>query len=180
MKGVIFTEFLSFVESQFDLAMVDHLITATDPKSGGSYTSVGTYDVHELFAMVAELSKQTEKPVGELVKAFGGHLFKHFTVAHAETLGDVATTEQLLSQVDDRIHVEVRKLYPDAELPSIVFRQIDEKISEVLYNSSRPLADLAEGLIETSICHFGDPISLIREDLAPGDGTAARFTLTRA
>ena len=47
MKGVIFTEFLGFIESQFGLPMVDHLITSTNPDSGGSYTSVGTYSANE-------------------------------------------------------------------------------------------------------------------------------------
>ena len=177
MKGVIFTEFLTFIESQFDLAMVDHLITASNPESGGAYTAVGTYDAGELFAMVVELSKKTETPVPDLVKAFGGHLFQHFTTAHAKTLGDVSSTEQLLSQVENRIHVEVRKLYPDAELPTIGFEQVDEKTAQVMYSSSRPLADLAEGLIESSIAHFKDPITLTREDLPPGNGTEAKLSL---
>lgn len=180
MKGVVFTEFLTFIESQFGIEMVDHLITSTEPESGGAYTSVGTYNAGELFAMVVELSKKTDAPVPDLVKAFGGHLFKHFTVAHAATLGNVTTSEQLLSQVENRIHVEVRKLYPDAELPTIGFEQVSDKVSHVMYSSKRPLADLAEGLIESSIEHFGDPITLSREDLEPGDGTQARFTLTRA
>ena len=57
MKGVIFTEFLGFIEQSFGLPMADHLITATKPESGGAYTSVGTYDSGELVAMVVELGK---------------------------------------------------------------------------------------------------------------------------
>ena len=94
MKGVIFTEFPGFIEQSFGLPMADHLITATKPESGGAYTSVGTYDAHELVAMVVELGKETDTPVPDLIKAFGAHLFKHFVDAHAGTLGNVKTTEE--------------------------------------------------------------------------------------
>ena len=180
MKGVIFTEFLGFIESQFGLPMVDHLITATNPESGGSYTSVGTYSANELVAMVVELGKKTGAPVPGLIKTFGSHLFNHFVEAHSETLGDVKSTEELLSQVENRIHVEVRKLFPDAELPTIGFVEVEPNVSEVIYESKRPFADLAEGLIAAAIEHFKDPIVLTREDFPPADGTHAKFTMVRS
>ena len=179
MKGVIFTEFFNFIEQQFGLEMVDHLIAATKPESGGAYTSVGTYSADELSAMVGELAQRTGSPVSGLVKAFGGHLFFHFTEAHRSTLGDVKSTEELLSQVENRIHVDVRKLFPDAELPTIDFSRIKPDVSQVIYFSKRPFADLAEGLIAAAINHFGDPIELSREDMPPGDGTHAKFVLVR-
>ena len=180
MKGVIFTEFLGFIESQFGLPMVDHLITSTNPESGGSYTSVGTYSANELIAMVVALGEKTETPTSDLIKAFGSHLFNHFVHAHSDTLGNVKSTEELLSQVENRIHVEVRKLFPDAELPTIGFVQLKPDTSEVVYNSKRPFADLAEGLITAAIEHFQDPIVLTREDLPPADGTHAKFTMVRS
>ena len=180
MKGVIFTEFLGFIEEKFGLPMADHLITATNPESKGSYTSVGTYDAGELVAMVVELGKKTETPVPALIKAFGGHLFNHFAAAHSDTMGDVKSTEELLSQVENRIHVEVRKLFPDAELPTIGFVELEPNKSEVIYKSKRAFADLAEGLIAAAIEHFNDPIELTREDLPPGDGTHAKFLMVRS
>lgn len=179
MKGVVFTEFLNFVEQQHDLTVVDSLITETQPASGGSYTTVGTYDAGELVAMVVELGKRTGTPVDKLIRAFGGHLFRHFAVEHKDTLGPVQSTEELLSSVENRIHVEVRKLFPDAELPTIGFEQLNDSTCEVHYQSNRPFADLAEGLIASAIEHFGDPIDMAREDLSPHDGTHAKFLLKR-
>lgn len=179
MKGVIFTEFLTYVENHYGIATVDTLITATSPPSGGAYTAVGTYDVSELVAMLMELSRISETPVSELTKSFGKHLFQHFAVAHADTMAGITTAEQLLGSVGERIHGEVRKLFPDAELPSIDFCRINAATSELHYRSSRPLADLAEGLILASIEHFGDSIQVSRTDLAPGKGTHAVFQLIR-
>jgi hypothetical protein len=180
MKGVIFTEFLAFIEQEFDLLMVDHLVSATRPASGGAYTAVGTYEAGELMAMVFELSRKLGVPAADLVKAFGRHLFRYFVSSHAVTMGEVRTTEELLASVENRIHVEVRKLFPDAELPTIGFEQIDLQTSVVLYQSKRPLADLAEGLIAASIDHFKEPIAIKREDLPPRNGTHVKFTLVRS
>ena len=106
--------------------------------------------------------------------------FNHFVEAHSETLGNVKSTEELLSQVENRIHVEVRKLFPDAELPTIGFVEVEPNVSEVVYQSQRPFADLAEGLITAAIEHFKDPIVLTREDFPPADGTHAKFTMVRS
>ena len=179
MKGIVFTEFTGFVERRFGLAMVDRLILETAPCSGGVYTSVGTYDAGELIAMAARLSEITDVSVSALVKEFGGHLFQHFVISHASTMGNVSSSEALLRSVDDHIHVEVRKLFPDAELPKIEFVKLSDSTCNVLYQSSRPFADLAEGLIDASIRHFGEAIQLSRQDLEPFDGTHAVFHLVR-
>src|SRR5262245_35992633 len=52
MKGVVFTEFLEMVGAKFGEDMVDDVILACELPSGGAYTSVGTYDHQELFALV--------------------------------------------------------------------------------------------------------------------------------
>jgi hypothetical protein len=179
MKGVVFTEFLAFVEDTHGLATVDEILNNCKTETGGAYTAVGTYNASELFQMVAELSRLKSTHPTELVKAFGAHLFRYFTDSHAASLAYVHSTEQLLASVDQRIHVEVRKLFPDAELPSIQFRRLDDQTSEVIYRSTRPLADLAEGLILEAIAHYRDPIRCERNDLPPSDGTHARFLLMR-
>lgn len=159
--------------------MADHVITTASPESGGAYTSVGTYDAGELVAMVVALGAHCGTPAPEVTKSFGVHLFNHFVESHADTLGNVKMTVELLGQVENRIHVEVRKLFPDAELPTIRFTRIDESTAEVIYQSTSPFANLAEGLIASAIAHFGDPIELDREYLAPEDGTHAKFVLVR-
>jgi hypothetical protein len=48
------------------------------------------------------------------------------------------------------------------------------------YRSQRPFADLAQGLIEGCVEHFGEPIDVQRENLdgLPGE-TRVRFLLTK-
>jgi hypothetical protein len=126
--------------------------------------------------MVGELSKAIEQPAQELVFEFGKHMFGKFLSSYPDAFERVTSTFELLVRVEDVIHVEVRKLYPDAELPSFTFPQTEDDCLEVIYESSRPFADLAHGLIAACIEHFGEQLEIVRTDLV-NDGTHTRFLL---
>jgi len=164
MKGVVFTEFLEMVENKFGLELVDQLIESSDLPSGGAYTSVGTYDYQELIQLVVKLGKEISAPVPDLVKAFGSHLFERFTASYPFALQGVGNAADFLANVEGIIHVEVKKLYPDAELPKIDFHRTNENDWQLDYQSTRPFADLCEGLIQACIEYFGDQGELTRED----------------
>jgi hypothetical protein len=73
--------------------------------------------------------------------------------------------------------VEVRKLYPDAELPQFEVRRFGADCLEMIYRSTRPFADLAAGLIAGCVSHFQEEIAVERHLLT--DGTqGTRFLLT--
>jgi hypothetical protein len=78
MKGIVFCEFVEMLENQFTPEMADEIISGAQLTSGGAYTSVGTYDHHEMLALVTRLSEKTGKPVSDLVEAFGRYLFGRF------------------------------------------------------------------------------------------------------
>ena len=179
MKGIVFREFIRMVEDQFSLEMADAIIEASQLASGGSYTSVGTYPHEEMVELVRQLSLRLDQPVPDLLKHFGRHLFQRFTVIHPEYVTTHASAFELLTMLDEHVHVEVRKLYRDAELPSFEHEQLADNKMLFIYRSVRSLADFAEGLIEGCIEHFGQPMNIERIDLpANGNGAHARFTLT--
>ena len=178
MKGVVFTEFQELVEKKFGMEMYDRLVQRCELSTEGAYTSVGTYDHSELLQMVVKLAEATELPVSALVHAFGKHLFQKFTAGSPHLLKHINNSVDLLGNVEGFIHVEVRKLYPDAELPTFEFDQIEEGKWELTYKSTRPFADLAHGLVEAAVEHFDDPIDIEREDVEGSRGTRAKFVLT--
>ncbi len=179
MKGIVFSELLNFVAEQFSLDMVDDIIDASDLPSEGAYTAVGTYDHQEVVQLVSALSRFSGQPVADLIMSFGQHLFTVFAKSYPNYLAGVDTTFPFLIAVEKTIHVEVLKLYPDAELPTFQYECPDPDTMYMTYRSKRALGDLAEGLIRGCIDHFGDPITLEREDMHPGDGTVVRFFLAR-
>ena len=179
MKGIVFREFTDMVENQFGEAMVDDLIETTQPKSGGSYTTVGTYDHAELVAMVGVLSERTGLSGDVLVHHFGKHLAEVFSKKFPAFFDDCPNTFEFLKKIDNHIHVEVKKLYPDAELPKFTYIQHSEQEFELIYESQRNFAHLAHGLIEGCMEHFKEAFQIHREDVADESGTKAIFKLRR-
>jgi Haem-NO-binding len=176
MKGIVFTELLDMVGQMKSEDFVDELIETCDLASGGSYTAVGTYPHQEAVTIVMRLSEMTGSPPGDLLRIFGNHLFGRFAVLYPVFFESVDNAIDFLAQIEDVIHVEVRKLYPDAELPSFdAYRPEDGKL-DLTYRSDRHMGDLAEGLISGCVAHFGIPHSVERSDAADG---SILFRVTR-
>jgi hypothetical protein len=83
-----------------------------------------------------------------------------------------------LESIEDHIHVEVRKLYPDAQLPSFETQRVDNNILKMKYSSERSMSDFALGLIEKTVEHYGEPIDVSRENL-DDMGNNVMFTLIK-
>ncbi|WP_020591396.1 heme NO-binding domain-containing protein [Kiloniella laminariae] len=179
MKGIVFTEFLEMVDGRFGEEFCDRLIEVADLPSGGSYTAVGTYDFNEMITLVEVLSRETGKERAALMKLFGEYLFASFGKRYPVFFAEKTSCFAFLTKINDVIHPEVHKLYPDAELPHFSHDWPDENSFELLYRSSRPFAALAEGLIAGAIVYFGEKITLSVEDLSAGQGTEARFVLCK-
>ncbi|MDP5170181.1 MAG: heme NO-binding domain-containing protein [Bacteroidia bacterium] len=178
MKGIVFTEFLEMVEEKFGFVTADAIVQDADLPSGGIYTAVGTYPHAEIVALVVQLSQKTSIPIPSLLQAFGQHLFPKFVQGYGGFFQNVTDPFVFLSSLENYIHVEVKKLYPDAELPSFDSHFPDEKTLVMEYRSARGMADFALGLLEGCLTHFQDPSTITREDLAP-NGSHTRFVLTR-
>lgn len=176
MKGMIFTEFMGMVENRWSLDMVDTIIARSGVPSGGAYTAVGTYPHEELVALVMSLSQESGIQVPDLIRAYGQHLFGRFADLYPRFFEDIKGCFHFLSGIEDIIHAEVRKLYPDADLPTFKVSQAPGRM-ELAYFSTHPFADLAQGLIEGCLAHFGEDITLTREPGTELGGAQARFTL---
>ena len=164
MKGMVFTEFLELVDTTFSLETSERLIEMSQLPSDGVYTSVGTYDAREMAMLVTNLSTLTGVPVSDLLKSFGRHLFQRFTATFPEFFEGMRSSLDFLPRVEDYVHLEVRKLYPDAELPSFSCDVAQPGSMVMIYRSTRNLPDLAEGLILACIEHFGESLVVRRED----------------
>jgi hypothetical protein len=180
MKGVVFTEFLDMVEGKFSADVVDNIIEAAALPNGGAYTAVGTYPHEELVGMVVAMSKETGIATNTLVKIFGQHLFGRFFVRFPHFFEGISTSFDFLSTIESIIHVEVKKLYPDAQLPRFITEKHTQNELVLVYQSARHFGDLAEGLIQGCIEHFKERVEVFREDIPTADGNAnIRFSLSK-
>lgn len=179
MKGIIFREFINLVETQFSIETADAIITASKIKSNGAYTTVGTYSIDEMLALVNELSSVSGMPAPALFNTFGRYLFNRFSDIHAPYINPYSTVFELLVLLDNHIHVEVRKLYGDAELPSFTHEMINPDCMVLTYRSKRMLADFAEGMLQGCIEHFNETMHVDRQDVFAENDAFTRFTLTK-
>jgi Haem-NO-binding len=178
MKGIVFTQFFEMVEEKFEYKMVDDLLNTTELPSGGIYTAVGTYSHQEIINLVVNLSEKTNIPLTALLRAFGQHLFKTFVKNYHFSIVKATNAFELLSSTHDYIHVEVKKLYPDAELPNFEIEKVDDLNLIMYYKSNRKMADLAYGLIEGCLEHYGEKAIIMQESLNE-DGSSVKFLITK-
>ncbi len=160
MKGIVFREFIDFVEDQAGDDVVDAMIEEANPPSGAAYTAVGKYDWREMVDMVVALSGIIDAPVPDLVRAFGRHLFGRLKTGYPQMLEGPDNAFDFLGTIENKIHVEVLKLYPDAELPTLDVNVISSHELSVVYTSCRPFGDLCIGMIEGCGDHFGEEFEI--------------------
>jgi hypothetical protein len=175
MKGIVFTEFLEMVEETFGYDMVDTLIETTELKSGGVYTAVGTYDHSEIVNLVINLSKQTNTDIDILLHAFGRYIFDTFVKSYPVFFDNCSSSFEFLESIDNYIHVEVLKLYPDATLPRFTTEINDGKMS-MIYISERSMSALAHGLIEKTLEYYSEDMPIQKDNMVD-DGSKVRFVI---
>ena len=179
MKGVVFTEFLEMVEQKFGMEMVNALIENNDLSSDGVYSAVGTYHHSEMVSLVVDLGKRSGITIPDLLKAFGAYLFQTFQTGYPEMFANATNGFEFLQSVDQEIHVEVLKLYPDAELPSFRTELLSEHVLQMDYRSDRAMGALAHGLIEACGEHYNEGYQI---DFQPQteDGKHVRFVIEKS
>jgi len=177
MKGIVFSEFADLVEEKFSPEMYDEIIMESDLPSGGAYTAVGTYEHAEMVQLVSKLSEKTAISVADLLYTFGEHLAERFASIYPIFFQEAGNVFDFMKSLNDHIHVEVLKLYPDADLPHFSFDDSNPDCLVLEYTSERGMADLANGLMNGAIAFYGENISV---KMIPLEGSKhVRFELLR-
>jgi len=153
MKGVVFDILRDMVEENYGLEGWQAILDKSG--SNGIYVSTQSYEDEELMGLVAAASEITGIATGDLVFAFGEFMIPSFYKRFPKFFEDAPNFIKFLVSVDQIIHVEVRKLFPNAGLPTFDYCNEHENSLTMIYKSPRKLCRLAEGLISGSAKHFG-------------------------
>lgn len=178
MKGLVFTTFYDFCEANYGGDVLDDAIQASDLPNDGAYTSVGTYPFSEMVSLVTALAKISGKPLNVILEEFGVHCFTTW-VKNWPSQFDGRKLFDILATIDEFHEREVRKLYPDAELPSFRVEFRTEERLVLGYRSCKPLADLAGGVIKGAAIYLNEPVRLRHEPAQDADGKYVRITINR-
>ncbi len=178
MKGIIFSEFLDLVEDKFGLEVVDKIITQSNLESGGIYTSVGTYNFSEMLQLLQHLSAHTSISIDDLLLVYAEHFFSVIEDSYPGLLATYKDPIEMISSIENHIHVEVRKIYPDAELPTFEVLEKTDNTLVLIYKSSRAMHHFGLGLMNKTFAHFNSTATIVLEKLKE-DGTEVKFLINK-
>lgn len=180
MKGIVFVELLKMAEDLVGEAAVDGVLDTTPLSSGGAFTAVGDYPCSDLVALVGAFSQATSVPGDDLQRRFGHWMMAAFKTHYPGFFDSKPDVLAMLEAIEGEVHVEVRKIYPDAELPTFATRRLAPGALRMDYSSTRPLVPFCQGLIEGCVDHFGAPATIETRDLSAGGDARAEFTIRYA
>lgn len=174
MKGIVFTEFLELVEEKFGLETVDLIIEKSNLESEGVYTAIGTYEFSEMLQLLIHLSEQTGISIDKLLLTYGEHFFNVIEKSYQGMLDMYKDPISMLASIENHIHVEVRKIYPDAELPTFIIEEKTEDSLIMIYKSSRAMHHFGLGLMNKTFEHFNKSATITLEKINE-NGTEVKF-----
>ena len=178
MKGIVFTEFLDLVEDKFGLEMVDKIISQSKLESEGIYTAIGTYSFSEMLQLVTNLSGNTGISTDDLLLVYAEHFFSVIETSYPDLLATYNDPIEMLASIENHIHVEVLKIYPDAELPTFIVENKTENSITMVYKSSRAMHHFGLGLMNKTFEYFNSTAEITLEKIKE-DGTEVRFIISK-
>ena len=178
MKGIILSEFVEYLEHTVGESTAQKIIDDSQLASEGAYTRVGHYDYHEFLQLITHSVAETEKEASELLDGFSGHLFSVFKRDYGVFFEDTDSAIEMLMKIENHIHVEVLKLYPDAELPRFD-HTIESRQLILRYRSPRPFALVARSLVGACLKFFGGREKLLSSEISK-DMKSATFVISVA
>ncbi|MFT7091199.1 MAG: hypothetical protein ACJAYW_001162 [Candidatus Azotimanducaceae bacterium] len=149
------------VETQFGMTEWNEVLD--EAGLTGVYTSSALYSDDELLTLVSIISERNHVPVDDLIFAFGQHLFPAFSSRYPKLISPYDNLFDFLECIDSVIHVEVKKLHPDAITPLFLHERLSDRRLKLEYRSERQFCTLALGLIDGAAEHFKQAYDLVHE-----------------
>jgi hypothetical protein len=174
---MLFTELLNFIDRKCDMATAEQIIDGAELESLGAYTSVGNYAHEEMTSLVVSASSVLQVPAQALMRKFGQELFSQLYESHPQFFEEGINDAPLfLARVQQHIHDEVTKLYPESNPPQVLVSK-EPGILKVTYESHRPFALVALGLVEGCFEYFGEPVTVEFDDDLDATSSTAQFII---
>jgi len=179
MKGLIFSHLLQYVEKEYDTKTKDLMLAhAGSSSADGVYHEGDSYPYEEIFLLVGNLSTITNVSMAKTFENFGEYLFIQLARAFSHFFSPNETLFGFLQKLESHIHLEVRKKFPDANLPGFDFEPIDENNLKMIYKSERAMSDFGMGMIKGAAIWFNRKVFVGKIDLSEKlDGTLVEINV---
>jgi len=177
VKGVIFNIFEEFVVEKWDEGTYEEILARCRFITREPFVGPGTYPDQDLLTLIASAVGELGVDQAELLRSFGRYLFHALAEKVPATMLDFAHPKDFLKSVEDIIHIEVKKLYRDAQPPRFTYLDPTPDRLTIEYRSPRRMYDLMDGLIEGVGERFNSPIQYERTVHRSGDEEYCEYRL---
>lgn len=177
MKGIIFNVTEKAVTELLGEDAWDDLLD--DAGLMGDYTALGTYPDEELLALISAAAVKTGHDPADVQRLVGRQVLPHLVASIEDFLDPDLDVFEFLASIHSIIHVEVKKLDPNAQPPDVIPKRISDDELQLTYRSERGLSPLAEGLVLGAGDYYNDPVTIEVLE-ATGGGREAVLVVRRA
>jgi hypothetical protein len=164
MKGIVFNVLESYVDGKYGDGVFDTLVEKSLGDAQDPFVGPGTYPDSSLMSIVETAIAAKGLDPHELLVDFGKYMFHALAAKYPSFLEVHNNPKDFIKTIHDVIHVEVRKLYPEAVTPAFFYSNDSKDKLTLRYESERNLFSLAEGLLYGSGEYYKMPISVKRVD----------------
>jgi len=159
MKGMVFNLLEEFVVDNYGQDAFEDIYESTKLQTTDPFVGPATYPDKDFMALVETACQKLNVPLADAVRAFGKYCFPKLVEIEPSFVNNPKNAKDFLKTVHDIIHVEVKKLHPDAELPTFEYNDPGKNQLQMIYNSPKKLCIFAEGLIKGCGEHYKEKIS---------------------
>lgn len=177
MKGVIFNLLEDFISTGWGPDTYEAVLAKCPLHTKEPFVGPGTYPDADLLAIVEKTTEKLGITVPEAVHAFGKYCFPKLAAKFPVFVAGHDHPKTFLKTIDDVIHVEVRKLFRDANPPRITFTDPGPDQLILTYESGRRLCALMTGLLDGAAEYFKIPIEATQTECMLDGASACVFHL---
>ena len=159
MKGIIFNIAEDFIVLNHGEDVFEDIILNCNLKTTEPFVGPGTYSDDDMLEIIRVATEKLNVSADALLKELGRFSFSQLFKRYPNFVTPHDDAKTFLMTVDGIIHVEVRKLYQDTQLPVFQYKDISENELVILYFSKRKLYSFMSGLINGVADHFNIKIT---------------------
>jgi len=179
MKGIIFNLLEQFCldhlgEETYDRLVDDLAEMGTDPRL---MVGPGTYADEDFHRLVAVVAARLGWEGDDLLRRFGRFALRRLAERYPDFFRPFRHPRDFFRFVGMVHHVEVKKLYQDAEVPRFGCSEKEDGSLVLSYQSERRLCPFVEGLIAGVGEHYGMAIDCSHDQCMARGGAVCEFRL---
>lgn len=178
MKNLFFQELIEMMEIRFGQEIKDHVLDNSHLDHSGSFKTRDQYDSAQFMRMVANFGRLIQLPYNSTMRAFGRHLNKNLIKKFPNIFESQKDTFSLFKNFDVVLR-EVKKYFPESQIPKVTFKDAGPNNLTIIYDSELPLADVAEGMLLSTIDYYQEKITVNITASSRVDENKRIFTLMK-